>query len=334
MFKTYIDNYHSKENEDYLNVINTIFGYKTKIINDDNAEDSGYFYNETDKEYHVKYKKFEVKVTKPVYKKIQDEINKLKEDKKKPLLDYNNLKYKIINEINTEKDYTLYDSVVNKLLKIDKNIEDLVEYYKKVNLTNLTDKLKNETRIKEINEKIQNLNEKFKNDILKDDIDKTKGRDTYKKLLEEKNNLEKNFYNEVDYILLEKPKVEYLSGNKKEKIEKTPKKSKSKVVPKGDIEQQKRYKLKQKIKEKNEKSDLPVEEKITKLEKKIKQAFFAEFKFKNEEECSSGSHSADYFTKKPQILKVINKYPDVKKLMSKGYNKKPKDEICKELYKL
>ena len=334
MFKKYIDNYNSKENKDYLNIINTIFEYKNKIINDDKAEDSGYFYNENDKEYHIKYKKFEVKVTKPIYKKVQDEINNLKNDKKKLLLDYNNLKYKIINEINVEKDYEKYDKIIKRLVNIDESIEDLVEYYKKVNLTNLTDKLKNENKIKEINEKIQNLNEKFKNNVLKDDIDKTKSRDIYKKLLEDKNNLKKNYYNEVDYILLEKPKVEYLSGNKKEKIEKTPKKSKSKVVPKGDLEQQKRYKLKQKIKEKNEKSDLPVEEKITKLEKKIKQAFFAEFKFKNEEECASGSHSADYFTKKPQILKVINKYPDVKKLMSKGYNKKPKNEICKELYKL
>ena len=71
MFKTYIDNYHSNENKTYLNVINTIFGYKTKIINDDKTEDSGYFYNETDKEYHVKYKNFEIKVTKPIYKKFK-----------------------------------------------------------------------------------------------------------------------------------------------------------------------------------------------------------------------------------------------------------------------
>ena len=150
MFKTYIDNYHSKENKEYLELIRTMFGYKTKIINDDKAEENGYFYNETKKEYHIKYKKFEVKVTKPVYKKIQDEINNLKEEKNKLLFEYNNLKYKIINEINIDKDYTSYDKVVNRLLKIDKNIEDLVEYYKKVNLTNLTDKLNNEIKIKDI----------------------------------------------------------------------------------------------------------------------------------------------------------------------------------------
>lgn len=333
MFKTYIDNYHSKENKEYLQLIQSMFGYKTKIINDSNSEDNGYFYTETDNKYHVKYKKFHVKVIKPIYKKIQNEIDNLKEEKKTLLLEYNSLKYNIIHEINTEKDYTTYDNLVKKLLKIDEDIEDLVEYYKKVNITNLTDKIKSEERIKEINEEIQNLNDKFKNNIIKDNIEKKKGFDSYKLLLEEKTNLEKQFFNEIDYIILKKPIIEYLSDKKVEKKKKKNTKN-TKNVPKGDIEQQKRYKLKQKIKEKNAKSDLPVEEKIAKLEKKIKKAFFNEFKFKNEEECSSGSYSEDYFTKKPQILKIINKYPDIKKLMPKGYNKLPKDEICKELYKL
>lgn len=333
MFKTYIDNYHSKEYNDYLDVINKMFDYKIKIINDKNADKNSYFYNETDKEYHVKYKKFDVKVTKPIYKKINDEINNFKENKKELLFEYNNLKYKIINNINTEKDYTYYDKVIKKLLKIDDDIDGLVEYYKKVNLTNFNDKLKNQARINEINIEIQSLNNKMKNNIITDDIEKKKGWNSYKNLLEEKSNLLKNYYNEIDYIILEKPKVEYLTSKKIEKKKKKTQ-TKSKVVINGDIEQQKRYKIKQKIKEKNEKSDLPVEEKISKLEKKIKKAFFAEFNFKNEKECSSGSYKEDYFTKKPAILKVINKYPDLKKLMPKGYNKLPKDKICKELYKL
>ena len=101
--------------------------------------------------------------------------------------------------------------------------------------------------------------------------------------------------------------------------------------------QEKRYKLKEQIKKKNSKNVKPnetMDETISRLEKGIKEKFLAEFKFKNEEECSSGSYSADYFTKKPQILKVINKYPDIKKMMSKGYQKKDKKEICKEIYKL
>ena len=87
-------------------------------------------------------------------------------------------------------------------------------------------------------------------------------------LLEEKTNLEKQFFNEIDYIILKKPIIEYLSDKKVEKKKKKNTKN-TKNIPKGDIEQQKRYKLKQKIKEKNAKSDLPVEEKIAKLEKKI-----------------------------------------------------------------
>lgn len=340
MFKTYIDNYHSNENKEYLDLIGTIFEYKVKIMNDSKAEENDYFYNETDNEYHVKYKKFEVKIVKPIYKKIQDEINKLKDEKKKILFEYNILKYNIINEINTEKDYSLYDKLVNQLLNIDKNIEELVEYYKKVNLINLTEKLNDDENIKKSNEKIKHLNDKFKNNIFKDDIEKKLAIDNYKSLLEDKSKLEKKFYNEIDYILLKKPKIEYLVGKKVEKTKDTKKdkkkntQKKSKVIPNEDIEKQKRYKLKQKIKEKNEKSNLNVEEKISKLEKKIKDDFFAEFKFKNQDECSTSSYSADFFTKKPEILKIINKYPDIKSLMPKGYNKLPKDQICKELYKL
>ena len=219
-------------------------------------------------------------------------------------------------------------------MKIDKEIEELVEYYKKVNLTNLTDKGKNEAEIKEINNTIVSLNEKFKNDVFKDDIEKKKAVDVYKKKLQEKRILEQNFFNEINYIILEKPVIKYLTGSKAKK-EKKEKPKKSKVVPKGDIEQVKRYKLKEKIKEKNEKSsNIPIEERITKLEKKIKDKFFAEFKFKDEKECASGSHSADYFVKKPQLLKIIKKYPEIKAILPKDYPKLPKDKICKEIFKL
>lgn len=332
MFKTYIDNYNSKENQEYLDLIPTIYGYKEKLLDNKKEE---YFYRETEKEYHVKYKKFEVKITKPEYQLIETKLNELNNEKIKLLFDYNNLKYRIINEINSESDFDKYSKVVDRLVKIDDTLDNLHEYYKKVNIKNITNHSKNEDKLKNINEKIDELNIKFKNDIFKDDIEKRKAIDIYKKLLDEKKDIRKNYYNEVNYILLKKPVIKYITKEKIEKIEKKPKKSKS--MPKGNEEQMKRYKLKQKIKEKNaknQKNGEDIEDTIKKLEKKIKKQFFAEFNFKNEEECGSGSHSSDYFTKKPQILKVINKYPDIKKLMPKGYNKLSKADICKELYKL
>lgn len=330
----YIDNYHSNVNKEYLDMIKTIQDYKTKILNDKKADDNGNFYNENNSEIHLKYKKVEIKIIKPVYKNVEHELTKLKNEKKEQMFLYNNLKYDIVHELNSEEDYKKYDKVVNKLLKIDKEIDSLVQYYNKVNLTNLTEKSKNEAEIKEINETIVSLNEKFKNDIFKDDIEKKKSTDIYKKKLQDKKILEQNFFNEINYIIIEKPVIEYLTGSKAKK-EKKEKSKKSKVLPKGDIEQVKRYKLKEKIKQKNEKnSNISIEERITKLEKKIKDKFFAEFDFKNEKECASGSRSADYYIKKPELLKIIKKYPEIKDILPKNYSKLPKDEICKEIFKL
>ena len=331
---SYIENFHSNEYKNYLDIIKTIFDYKIKIINDNSSSDKGYFFNENKDQIHLKYKKFEAKITKPVYKNIEDELVKLKNEKKELMLSYENLKYNIIHELNLEEDFKKYDKIVNKLIKIDKQIQNLVDYYKKVNLSNLTDKDENKAKIEEINNSIINLNEKFKNDVFKDDIEKKRAIDIYKKNIQEKKILENIFFNEINYIIMEKPNIEYITGSKKQKKEKVEKPKKSKVIPKGNVEQVKRYKLKEKIKEKNAKSKISVEERVTKLEKKIKEKFFKEFKFKNEEECASGSYSADFFVKKPQLLKIIKKYPEIKNILPKDYPKLPKDKICKELYKL
>ena len=75
--------------------------------------------------------------------------------------------------------------------------------------------------------------------------------------------------------------------------------------------------------------------KKSKLTKEILDKFFAEFKFKNEEECSSASYSSEYFIKKPILIKTINKkYPEVRAELPDGYQKLPKDKICSELFKL
>ena len=329
MFKTYIDNYNSKEYKEYLDLIKKIFEYK------ENVNKKGGFFKETKDEYHVKYKKFEVKITKPKYLDIETEINRLKEEKKNYLFDYEELKYNIINELNTEKDFKTYDNLIKNLIKIDEEIENITEYSNKVNQIVQRDIDLNNNKIKEIDEQIKSIRDKINNDVLKDDIERKKVRNIYFDLLSNKENLEENYYVYVNNIILKKPKIEYIKGTKTEVVSVKPKKSK--VKPTGDKEQEKRYKLKEQIKKKNAKNVKPnetMDETISRLEKGIKEKFLAEFKFKNEEECSSGSYSADYFTKKPQILKIINKYPDIKKMMSKGYQKKDKKEICKEIYKL
>ena len=90
MLVTYIDNYHSNANKEYLDIIKTIQDYKTKILNDLKADDKGFFYNEDKNEIHLKYKKVEVKITKPVYKNVEHELVKLKKEKKEQMFVYNN----------------------------------------------------------------------------------------------------------------------------------------------------------------------------------------------------------------------------------------------------
>jgi len=73
----------------------------------------------------------------------------------------------------------------------------------------------------------------------------------------------------------------------------------------------------------------------SKLTKEIIDKFFKEFKFKNESECSSNSYSADYFVKKPVLIKTINKkYPEIRAELPNGYQKLSKSKLCSELFKL
>jgi len=88
---------------------------------------------------------------------------------------------------------------------------------------------------------------------------------------------------------------------------------------------------KQNTKKQNTKNDVNK----SKLTKEIMDKFFKEFKFKNESECSSNSYSADYFVKKPVLIKTINKkYPEIRAELPNGYQKLSKSKLCSELFKL
>lgn len=88
---------------------------------------------------------------------------------------------------------------------------------------------------------------------------------------------------------------------------------------------------KQNTKKQNTKNDVNK----SKLTKEIMDKFFKEFKFKNESECSSNSYSAEYFVKKPVLIKTINKkYPEIRAELPNGYQKLSKSKLCSELFKL
>ena len=56
--------------------------------------------------------------------------------------------------------------------------------------------------------------------------------------------------------------------------------------------------------------------------------------FKNKAECESRSHSADFFTKKPELIEIIKKSPQIEKRLPSNYQGLSKTRICEELYKL
>ena len=331
MYQTYIDNYNSNDFKEYLELNRKISDYRIKIRNSD--KDKNFYFNEDKNNISIKYKKVKVDIKKPIYKSVFNEINKLKNEKKNLLQDYEILKDKIINEINSEKDFTKYDNIIKKLTKIDEEIEDLVEYHNKINSIVKTNLDKNISKLNEIKSEIKNINKKFL--VVNDDIEKKNLTRDYLKLEKEKQNLEGNYFNHIDYIVYQIPSIKYSSNTKKiEEIKKKSDKVNKTTKTDKEIEDEKRYKLKEKISKKNPKTKEEAIQKLNKLEKKYKEKFMNEFKFSNIKECKSSSYRESYFMKKPEILKIIKKYPDIKNILPKNYPTLTKDKLCDEIYKL
>ena len=211
MYQTYIDNYNSNHFKEYLEINRKISDYRIKIRNSD--KDKNFYFNEDKNNISIKYKKVKLDIKKPIYKSVFNEINKLKNEKKKLLQDYEILKDKIINEINYEKDFTKYDNIIKKLTKIDEDIEDLVEYHNKINSIVKTNLDKNRSKLNEIKTEIKNINKKFL--VVNDDIEKKNLTRDYLKLKKEKQNLEGNYFNHIDYIVYQIPSIKYSSNTKK-----------------------------------------------------------------------------------------------------------------------
>jgi hypothetical protein len=331
MYQTYIDNYNSNDFKEYLELNRKISDYRIKIRNSD--KDKNFYFNEDKDNISIKYKKVKVDIKKPIYKSVFNEINKLKNEKKNLLQDYEILKDKIINEINSEKDFTKYDNIIKKLTKIDEEIEDLVEYHNKINSIVKTNLDKNISKLNEIKSEIKNINKKFL--VVNDDIEKKNLTRDYLKLEKEKQNLEGNYFNHIDYIVYQIPSIKYSSNTKKiEEIKKKSDKVNKTTKTDKEIEDEKRYKLKEKISKKNPKTKEEAIQKLNKLEKKYKEKFMNEFNFSNIKECKSSSYRESYFMKKPEILKIIKKYPDIKNILPKNYPTLTKDKLCDEIYKL
>ena len=325
--ENYLSNFNNPIYKEYLNKLQYVYSYKLKILKKE-QDDSRYFKENIDT-IELKYNSMHIVITKPKYKDIFTEIESLKKEKKDLLVDYSNLQYKILHELNNQTDFKNYKDIISKLKDIDTKVKGYLEYYIKVNEMNR-------------NEYKENL--KKRNDI------KTKKIELYEDILQEQDsilnkkriidylNFGNQYYNTfdktenvIDYVIVKLPEIK-----EKNIIKKKVKKEIQEIKPKlkktdEEIEKEKRSKLKKKIKKKlNSKS----QQDLNKLEKDVKDKFLKLFRFKNEKECSDKTRTAEHYMKKPEIIDIIKRSKDIEKRLPENYKTLSKPEICKEIFKL
>lgn len=323
----YISNFNDPIYKEYLNKLQYVYSYKVKILKKE--QDETRYYKENAETIELKYNSMHIVITKPKYKDIFKEIVLIKKEKKELLVDYNNLQYKILHDLNNQTDFKNYKDTITKLKELDNKVKEYLEYYIKVNEIN-----KNEHK-----ENLKNRNDiKMKKIELYDDILQEQDSILNKKRIMDYLEFVKQYYNTfdknekiVDYIIEKLPEV-----NEKNIIKKVVKKDEIKIKPKlkktdEEIEKEKRSKLKKKIKKKlNSKS----QQDLNKLEKEVKDKFLKLFIFKNEKECSDKKRTAEHYMKKPEIIDIIKRSKDIEKRLPENYKTLTKPEICKEIFKL
>ena len=325
--ENYLSNFNNPIYKEYLNKLQYVYSYKLKILKKE--PDETRHYKENAETIELKYNSMHIVITKPKYKDIFTEIESLKKEKKDLLVDYSNLQYKILHELNNQTDFKNYKDIISKLKDIDTKVKGYLEYYIKVNEMNR-------------NEYKENL--KKRNDI------KTKKIELYEDILQEQDsilnkkriidylNFGNQYYstfdkteNVIDYVIVQLPEIK-----EKNIIKKKVKKEIQEIKPKlkktdEEIEKEKRSKLKKKIKKKlNSKS----QQDLNKLEKDVKDKFLKLFRFKNEKECSGKTRTAEHYMKKPEIIDIIKRSKDIEKRLPENYKTLSKPDICKEIFKL
>jgi len=323
----YIQNFNNPIYKEYLDKLQFVYSYKIKILKKE-QDDSRYF-KEDAKTIELKYNNMHILITKPKYKNIFHEIELIKAEKKNLLIDYNNLQYKILHDLNKETDFKKYKDLIEKLKQLDDKVKIYLDYYIKINEIN---KNKYEVNIKN-REDIKKKKIELYNDILQeqDSILNKKRIIDYLEFSKQYYNTYNKNENTIDFIIEKLPEIK-----EDNIIKKTVKKEKQEIKPKlkktdEEIEKEARSKLKKKIKEK---LDNTSQQDLDKLEKAVKDKFLKLFKFKNQKECSDRAYKAKHFMKKPEIIDIIKKSKDIEKRLPDNYMSLSKADICQELYKL
>ncbi len=327
----YINNYNSAEYKDYLNKLQIYYDYKVKILKkmEKKKDIDGLSYNETNEKFTLKYNNMSLEITKPKYKYIFEEIENIRQEKNKLKVDYKELQYRILHNLNNEADYKKYQKIVDELIKLDNKVKELTEYYIKINSIQSNLETNNKNAINDFTKELESLFAKINDET--DSILTRKHINDYLEIMKERHNIKNKTFKQIDYIITKLPEVKEQNIKaivKKDKPVKKPKKVKK---TNDEIQKDINSKLKKKIKEKLENTS---SKDLNKLEEDIKKKLFKVFRFKNKAECESRSHSADFFTKKPELIEIIKKSPQIEKRLPSNYQGMSKTRICEELYKL
>ena len=327
----YINNYNSDEYKDYLNKLQIYYDYKVKILKkmEKKKDTDGLSYNETNEKFTLKYNNMSLEITKPKYKYIFKEIENIRQEKNKLKVDYKELQYRILHNLNNEADYKKYQKIVDELIKLDNKVKELTEYYIKINSIQSNLETNNKNAINDFTKELESLFSKINDET--DSILTRKHINDYLEIMKERHNIKNKTFKQIDYIITKLPEVKEKNIKaivKKDKPVKKPKKVKK---TNDEIQKDINSKLKKKIKEKLENTS---SKDLNKLEEDIKKKLFKLFRFKNKAECESKAHSADFFTKKPELIEIIKKSPQIEKRLPSNYQGLSKIRICEELYKL
>jgi|TARA_B110000259_G_scaffold185120_1_gene233504 hypothetical protein len=327
----YINNYNSNKYKEYLDKLEIYYDYKIKILQkiENDKQTEGLSYNETKDKFTLNYNNMFLEIKKPKYKYIFKEIDEIKETKKKLKVDYKDIKYRILHNLNNEADFKKYQEIVDKLIKLDNEVKELTEYYIKINSIQSNLKINNTNAISNFTKELESLFIKINDE--NDSILTRKYINDYLEIMKERYNLKNNTYKNIDYIITKLPEIKEQNIKVIDKKEEPVVKAKKVKKTNDEIQKQINSKLKKKIKRKLQNTST---KDLNKLEEDIKNKLFKVFKFKSKPECESRAHSADFFTKKPELIEIIKKSPEIEKRLPSNYQGLSKTKICEELYKL
>lgn len=86
------------------------------------------------------------------------------------------------------------------------------------------------------------------------------------------------------------------------------------------------------VKEEKNKPKKLTDKNVKVIKKNIKDLVKDKFKAKTNEECKSKQRTKPYFMKKDEILEIIEKNPELKKLLPANYKTLDKDNLCKYIF--